>query len=109
MPRREGRGKRYARFRAKVVNQLSDPEFHKAVVLPSYMETIKQVMSVPYVKRKKGEPNPSGNVSELSDIPFDEFHIKYHEHYGLFLREGGHFQYNADTANRIRRTFLENL
>ena len=106
---KDGRGRRYAKFRAKVVTQLSDPDFHKAVMLPSYIETIKQVMSVPYIKRRQGDPNPKSNVSELEDIPFDEFHIKHPSHYAAFLREGGHFNYNANTANRIRKIFLENL
>ena len=106
---KEGRGERLGRYIAKSLNQLSDPEFQEAVKNPIYLETIKKIMSIPFVARKQGDPNPKENVSELEDIPYDEFNIANPIHHAALLRERGHMKYNADTSNRVRVSLLDNL
>ena len=104
-----GRGSNLGKYIGKAIRQFSDPEFQEAVKQPSYIETIIEIMSLPFEKRREGDPSPVGNVSKLKDIPYDEFHIKYPEHYAALLRERGHMKYNADTSNRVRESLLEVL
>ena len=107
MSRSFGRGERLGMYIAKAIKQFSTPEFQEAVKDASYIETIKKVMSREFKTRKKGEPNP--NKSELEKIPYEDFNIANPEHYAILLRERGHVNYNARTANRIRSSLLENL
>lgn len=104
-----GRGKLFGIYLAKTIHQFSSPEFQEAVKSPSYIETIKELMSVPFEARKEGDPSPRQNKSELEQIPFDEFHIANPAHYVALLRERGHMKYNAPTANRIRESLLDCL
>ena len=104
-----GRGETLGKYIGKSLRQLADPEFQEAVKHEEYFEVLRKIMSIPFVKRKVDEPNPEGNVSELKDIPYDQFHIKHPEHHAALLRERGHMKYNADTSNRVRVALLENL
>lgn len=97
------------KYIAKAINQFSSIEFQEAVKKPDYIKTIIKVMSVSFESRKKGAQNPKQNKCELENIPYDEFHIANPVHYAALLRERGHLKYNADTANRIRKSLLENL
>ena len=97
------------KYIAKAINQFSTPEFQEAVKAPSYIQTIKKIMSVPFESKKKGSPNPEQNKSELEKIPYDKFNIANPVHYVALLRERGHTKYNAKTANRVRKSLLENL
>ncbi len=97
------------KYIAKAINQFSTSEFQEAVKDPSYIQTIKKIMSVPFESRKEGSPNPKQNKSELEKIPYDKFNIANPAHYAVLLRERGHTKYNAKTSNRVRESLLENL
>lgn len=106
---KEGRGVRLGKYIAKSINQYSTPQFQEAVKSPSYIGTIKQVLSKDFEPRKKGNPNLDKNKSALEDIPYEKFHICNPKHYAALLIERGHLNYNARTANRIKKSILENL
>jgi hypothetical protein len=105
----EGRGERLGKYIAKSINQFADPEFQKVVKDPSYKQRFIEIMKIPFEPRQQGQPNPKQNISTLEDIPYEEFHIKNPEHYAALLRERGHMKYNANTANRVRISLLDNL
>jgi len=97
------------KYIAKAINQFSTSEFQEAVKNPSYIQTIKEIMNVPFKPRKEGNSSPEQNKSELERISYNEFNIADPVHYAALLRERGHMKYNADTFNRIRKSLLENL
>jgi hypothetical protein len=110
MAKEIGRGARLGKYIAKSIKQFSSPEFQEAVKKPSYIETIRRILSeADFEPRKRGSPNPKNNKSLLEQIPYDEFNICHPEHYAALLIERGHINYNARTANRIRKSLLENL
>ena len=95
---KEGRGARLGRYIAKSITQYSSPKFQKAVKSPSYIKTIKQILSKEFRPRRRGSPNPDHNKSALENISYEDFHICNPEHYAALLIERGHFNYNAGTA-----------
>ncbi len=106
---REGRGARLGKYIAKSINQYSTPEFQEAVKKPSWKKIVREILSSDFVSRKEGSKNPVSNKSELEEIPYEEFNIDNPKHYAALLRERGHINYNAGTANRIRDSLLEHL
>ena len=106
---KEGRGARLGKYIAKSINQYSSPEFQEAVKKPSYKIILRKILSADFNPRKRGSPNPKPNKSELEQIPYEEFNIANPEHYAALLRERGHINYNAGTANRIRDSLLKHL
>ncbi|MDD5191858.1 MAG: hypothetical protein PHH54_00300 [Candidatus Nanoarchaeia archaeon] len=102
---REGRAAGLGKYIAKSIRQ-----YAALINDPSYAKTIKRILSEEEFKpRKKGSPNPKKNKSALAGIPYDEFDVSIPEHHAALLIERGHFNYNADTANRIRKSLLEHL
>jgi hypothetical protein len=109
MTRDIGRAARLGKYIAKSIKQYTSSEFQEAVQKSSYKRTIKRILSEDFKPRKKGDPSPNRNKSALESIPYETFNIANPKHYAALLIERGHFNYSANTANRIRKSLLENL
>lgn len=101
----EGRAERLGKYIAASIRQ-----YALLIKDPNYIGEVKRLLSEQgFEPRRRGGPNPKNNRSPLEDIPYDKFDIKKPEHHVALLIERGHLNYNAATANRVRRAILDNL
>jgi len=106
---KNGRGVRLGKYIARAIKQLADPDFQDAVRNPVYMRQFKKFLNPNFETRKKGQPKTKGYESELEKIPYEKFNICLPKHFAVLWREYCHIGYNASTANRVKKSILDDL